>query len=264
MMGYYPAAAGAQSTNPLEVEQHPESPRYESIFPDQVVPLDIRLSWKHRFLGNETFNQDEALPLTSPEFELQRTTARHGSEAPATSAVFDASGTVKQIRTSEGKIKIDHGPIERLGMPAMTMMFKVDNPEILVNLNRDMPVEFDVYNGPGGFEITRIRPLNSSLPRGRTVADAAGNCYSVGPFADKTGALAAARRIQRQGIEMRLESDSARVYIGDRVYVDGHTSRYWLHSSKVGKQERPDLAAVEGLEPGARVIPGKCRGGGNS
>ncbi|NCF36542.1 MAG: hypothetical protein GWP56_09160, partial [Gammaproteobacteria bacterium] len=35
---------------------------------------------------------------------------------------LDATGVIKQIKASEGKLKIAHGPIERLGMPGMTMM----------------------------------------------------------------------------------------------------------------------------------------------
>ena len=72
---------------------------------------------------------------------------------------FDAQGTIKSIRVSQGKIKIEHAPIERLGMPAMTMMFKIKNPEDLKSLERNMQVEFDIFNGPGGFEITRIRQM---------------------------------------------------------------------------------------------------------
>ena len=224
----------------LKSESHPESPTYQSVFPDKIVPLDAKLSWKNRFKGNETFNADEALPPTSPElqdlfsksgsgqdsggsdsdqldatgvvkqvkasegkikiqhgpierlgmpamtmifrienlsqlsgiekgtevaFNVSNTAAgfsisqlnRLGSESDDS---FDTTGTIRSIRTSQGKIKIEHAPIDRLGMPAMTMMFKIRNPEDLKNLERNMQVEFDVINGPGGFEITRIRAVS--------------------------------------------------------------------------------------------------------
>ena len=53
----------------LDPGQHPETIRYESLFPDTIVPLDTELSWKNRFLGNESFNRDESLPSTGPELK---------------------------------------------------------------------------------------------------------------------------------------------------------------------------------------------------
>ena len=53
----------------LDPEQRPETIRYESLFPDTIVPLETNLSWKNRFLGNESFNRDESLPSTGPELE---------------------------------------------------------------------------------------------------------------------------------------------------------------------------------------------------
>jgi hypothetical protein len=35
----------------LDPGQHPETIRYESLFPDTIVPLETNLSWKNRFLG---------------------------------------------------------------------------------------------------------------------------------------------------------------------------------------------------------------------
>ena len=71
---------------------------------------------------------------------------------------MDATGVVKTIRTEQGKVKIEHGPIDKFGMPAMTMVFKVQNPADLEKLEKGMAVEFDVDNSSGGFEIIRIKP----------------------------------------------------------------------------------------------------------
>ena len=71
---------------------------------------------------------------------------------------MDGKGVVKTIRAEQGKVKIEHGPIDKFGMPAMTMVFKVQNPADLEKLEKGMAVEFDVDNSSGGFEIIRIKP----------------------------------------------------------------------------------------------------------
>ena len=71
---------------------------------------------------------------------------------------LDATGTVSQVRMDQAKVKIKHGPIERLGMPAMTMVFKVSDPAMLEGLSKDLAVEFSVDNSSGGFVITEIKP----------------------------------------------------------------------------------------------------------
>ena len=143
----------AQETSPLEVEQHPPSPAYESLFPNQVVPLDRKLSWTDRFNGDESFNPDERLPSTGVELNQFGTDPSMGS---GSSNDFDGTGVVKQIKSSENKIKIEHGPIDRLGMPAMTMLFRVADPEQLSGLDKGAEVAFDVDNTSAGFTITRI------------------------------------------------------------------------------------------------------------
>jgi Cu/Ag efflux protein CusF len=290
------ASAAEDMPSPLDVDQHPTSPPYESLFPDEVVPLDTELSWKRRFRGDETFNSDETLPPTSSV--LERLSNHSGSSAsgesmpggfdasgvvrqvrlsegkikvehgpidrlgmpgmtmmfrvedPAQlaglgkgseidfdvdntaagfsitrlamkSSRFDATGVVKQVRMSEGKLKIEHGPIDRLGMPGMTMMFKVRDAQFLVGLQREMPVDFDVINGPGGFEITRIRPANGS----QMAAAVARLCYRVGPFAKQDQARAVDQRYRDRGAATRLKSASEKQYVGTMVYIDGHTTR---------------------------------------
>ena len=76
----------------------------------------------------------------------------------AMSGGMDATGVVKTIRAEQGKVKIEHGPIDKFGMPAMTMVFKVQNPADLEKLEKGMAVEFDVDSSSGGFEIIRIKP----------------------------------------------------------------------------------------------------------
>ena len=152
------STAVADTSSPLDVDQHPQSPQYESLFPDQVVPLDTELSWTQRFLGDESFNQNESLPSTSPVIDQSsfHTNDDASQMNGKHSSGFDASGVVKQVKLSEGKVKIEHGPIDRLGMPGMAMMFRVEDPDQLTNLDKGAEVAFNVENTSAGFSITHI------------------------------------------------------------------------------------------------------------
>ena len=162
LLGYI-CASPAQSPSPLEVKQHPATPRYESLFDEGVLPLDTELSWKHRFSGNEYFNTQETLPHTSPAIDRQLGERQESSRNGGGSSAFDASGIVRQVKLADGKVKIAHGPIERLGMPEMTMLFRVEDPDRLAGLEQGTAVNFDVENTAAGFTITRIEPEGSDF-----------------------------------------------------------------------------------------------------
>ncbi|MDH3631713.1 MAG: copper-binding protein, partial [Gammaproteobacteria bacterium] len=155
------ALAAEDMPSPLDVDQHPASPSYESLFPDEVVPLDTELSWKRRFRGDETFNSDEILPPTSSVLERLSNRPGSGANGESMPGGFDASGVVRQVRLSEGKIKVEHGPIDRLGMPGMTMMFRVEDPAQLAGLDKGSEIDFDVDNTAAGFSITRLAMKSS-------------------------------------------------------------------------------------------------------
>ena len=161
----YYAGGSAQSASPLDVNQHPPSPRYESLFDEGVLPLDTELSWKNRFSGNEYFNTGENLPPTSPAIARQLGDSSDGERDGASTGKFDATGVVRLVKASEGKIKVEHGPIERLGMPAMTMLFRVDDPAQMAGLEKGSEIEFDVANTAAGFTITRLMPASGDADR---------------------------------------------------------------------------------------------------
>ena len=153
--------AFAQQGAILDPNSHPLSPKYESLFPDTSIPLDASLSWTNRFNGDETFNDNETLekytgaskPSAVPEPENTDLTVSVPGE-------MDAIGVVQQVKAGQGKVKIKHGPIERLGMPGMTMVFKVVDPSQLAGMERGAEVAFDVDTSSGGFVITHIKPVD--------------------------------------------------------------------------------------------------------
>ncbi len=52
------------------------------------------------------------------------------------------SGVVKKIDKDTGKVTIRHGPIENLGMPQMTMIFRVKDPAMLDRLKEGDEIRF--------------------------------------------------------------------------------------------------------------------------
>ncbi len=72
----------------------------------------------------------------------------------ATSALAD--GEVRKVDKDAGKLKLRHGRIENLDMPAMTMVFRVSEPTLLDGLKEGDKVRFAAVRGGGAITITRI------------------------------------------------------------------------------------------------------------
>ncbi len=169
------ASAGAnavaqQSADEISVltgDDHPRSPAYTPGFPDHMIPLDSRLSWTQRFLGDERFNPEVTLTAEMQSMAEPSEAAPTGVTNEPTQA--DATGVVRQVRPDQGKVKIEHGPIERLGMPGMTMVFGVADPALLDGLEPGREIAFDVDDSGGGFVVTRIAGPAASGPDGRGV-----------------------------------------------------------------------------------------------
>ena len=106
-------------------------------------------------------------------------------------------------------------------------------------LQSGMSVEFDVVNGPGGFEIPRIQPV--AAPSSNMESDISANrlCYKIGPVKNRSQAIDIGDRYRGRGATSRLSSDMERIYLGDMVYIDGFETR------------EAALAAASGLEDAA-------------
>ena len=92
------------------------------------------------------------LGLAAPAVALAQAdhAAHHGgASAPAAADAPLADGTVKKIDKSAGKLTIVHGPLETLGMPAMTMVFRVKDAAWLDQVKAGDKVRFmaDQING---------------------------------------------------------------------------------------------------------------------
>ncbi len=162
------SALYAQDKDILDGSNHPVSTEHSSVFSTPILPLDQRLSWKNRFNGDENFNENEALP------KLLNSVNDEGggiSEGQPMLVEIDATGIIQSIKLSQGKIKLKHGPIARLGMPAMSMVFKVKNTEELQGLQKGQEVSFAVDNASGGFVLTKIFPMDEAAKSGQPTTE---------------------------------------------------------------------------------------------
>ena len=146
--------SGVVQAQALDPEQHMTDDNYQSDFQSKVIDFNATLPWKERFTPSGAFD---------PRYSVEKGMMAKASMAKETSSkesmstgAYDAVGIVKGIRTSSGKIKIEHGPIDRLGMPAMTMMFKVSDPEMLQQVKEGATIQFNLDNADGGFTVIKI------------------------------------------------------------------------------------------------------------
>ncbi|MBT9612555.1 MAG: copper-binding protein [Burkholderiales bacterium] len=108
--------------------------RYESAFADfraqQDTPL---LPWKHLFTTAGDFatttTQTAPIVATASNASLEA----QANNAPSATA-SDTRGRIESINTTEGKVKLKHGPIPKFDMPGMTMVFRVQDPKLLTQI----------------------------------------------------------------------------------------------------------------------------------
>lgn len=170
-------AASEQTPSVLDASQHPPSPTRDGGLFDDIVPLDAELSWIERFNGDETFNPEHTQKFSTP-IEPYDDPSASSQEQKEDTAAADANGLIKSIRPEQGKIRIAHDPIEKYGMPPMTMVFKVEDPSLLSGLEKGQEIGFDVESTSKGFVVTRIVSLEEGGgPQGSM--DARGTVKSV-------------------------------------------------------------------------------------
>ena len=73
-----------------------------------------------------------------------------------------ASGRIDEYDAKTGSVSIEHGPIESLKWPGMTMEFKVANEALLNGLKPGARIDFEfVERGEGEWVITAIKPVGA-------------------------------------------------------------------------------------------------------
>ena len=82
--------------------------------------------------------------------------ASHGGDTHAAQSAGLAEGQVRKIDRGQGKLTLRHGPLENLGMPPMTMVFRVQNPAMLDRVAPGDNVRFFAERVNGAITITRL------------------------------------------------------------------------------------------------------------
>lgn len=85
--------------------------------------------------------------------------AATAAPAPATAAAPMAEGTVKKVDKAAGKMTIAHGPLENLGMPPMTMVFRVKDAAMLDQVQAGDKIRFVADRIGGAFTVTALESV---------------------------------------------------------------------------------------------------------
>ena len=100
-----------------------------------------------------------ALPATlAAALLLSCAAAVHAEPAPAADAM--SAGEVRKVDQGAGKITIRHGPLKNLGMDAMTMVFRVQDPAMLGQIKAGDRIAFLAEKPNGQLFVTRLQKLN--------------------------------------------------------------------------------------------------------
>jgi len=97
-----------------------------------------------------------AVPLLSlPAYADDK---HHGGAKPQATAQFGAmnDGEIRKVDKSANKVTIKHGPLAKLDMPPMTMVFQVKDPSLLERVKPGDKVKFDAEKVGGAYIVTKI------------------------------------------------------------------------------------------------------------
>lgn len=86
------------------------------------------------------------------------TTSNAFVQQPVASVAQDSMshGEIKKVDKDAGKLTIKHGELKNLGMPGMTMVFKVQDPAMLEKLKQGDKVRFVAGKVGGALTVTSI------------------------------------------------------------------------------------------------------------
>ncbi len=66
-------------------------------------------------------------------------------------------GEIRKVDTENGKVTIKHGPLENLGMGAMTMVFKVEDPAMISQVKVGDKIDFVAENIDGALTVVKLQ-----------------------------------------------------------------------------------------------------------
>ena len=78
------------------------------------------------------------------------------AQAATTASMAMTAGEVRKVDVEQSKVTIKHDPITNLDMPAMTMIFRAEKPELLKDLKAGDKVRFHAESAGGALVVTHI------------------------------------------------------------------------------------------------------------
>ncbi|HEX7438234.1 MAG TPA: copper-binding protein [Caldimonas sp.] len=96
------------------------------------------------------------LTISAVAHSQQATRSASTPSAIASAAASMTEGEVRKVDKEAGKVTLRHGPIDNLGMPAMTMVFRVADPKMLDQVKEGERVRFSAERLNGAITLTRI------------------------------------------------------------------------------------------------------------
>jgi Cu(I)/Ag(I) efflux system periplasmic protein CusF len=97
-----------------------------------------------------------ALGMSAGAFAATAGGVQVAAAPAAASAATLTAGEVRKVDQEQGRVTIKHDPIANLDMPAMTMVFRADKPELLKNLKAGDKVRFHAESVGGALVVTQI------------------------------------------------------------------------------------------------------------
>jgi len=76
--------------------------------------------------------------------------------SPAVADGEMVKGEVVKVDKAAGKVTLKHGPIKKLDMDSMTMVFRVADPAVLDKLKAGDKIEFEADRVNGAITLTKI------------------------------------------------------------------------------------------------------------
>lgn len=165
MCGLPPVAMG-DLTDPADPNAAVPPTEYRSVFDDgkaasEEEPANRPSPWRRLFNPDGSFVPEDGLARdtkpdsTQPAPDGSKAMVSENQSPPApVPGESDARGIIKAIDIKQAKVKLKHGPIDKLGMPGMTMKFRVDDPSLLNTVKEGDEVGFTIEMQGSAFVVT--------------------------------------------------------------------------------------------------------------
>lgn len=141
--------------------------RGEGLFEPRDVKLGMRADGYVEVLEGVALGEQVVVRanfLIDAESNLKAALGTFGAAAAA--KTHRGEGTVQAVDAQGGAVEIEHGPIDSLKWPAMSMEFKVRDRKLVEGLAKGQAVEFEISEQGGEYVIERVTPSTHAGHKG--------------------------------------------------------------------------------------------------